>query len=102
MGAYRRILPVPSKAEEARSKGTIGEPTGNAPSSYGDSPSFQMPMTGFQFTVSIKKWTRPDKNSDLEDSLYPDVLVYTTIEDIKQGRDPQLEKLKEMIRNMEK
>lgn len=80
----------------------IGEPTGNAPSSYGDSPSFQMPKTGFQFTVSIKKWTRPDKNSDLEDSLYPDVLVYTTIEDIKQGRDPQLEKLKEMIRNMEK
>jgi len=61
-----------------------------------------MPRTGFQFTVSIKKWTRPDKNSDLEDSLYPDVLVYTTIEDIKQGRDPQLEKLKEMIRNMEK
>jgi C-terminal processing protease CtpA/Prc len=80
----------------------IGEPTGNAPSSYGDSPSFQMPKTGFKFTVSIKKWTRPDKSSDLEDSLYPDVLVYTTIEDIKNDRDPQLEKLKEMIMNMEK
>lgn len=80
----------------------IGEPTGNAPTSYGDVLKFYMPMTGFGFTVSFKKWVRPNTNNDPEDSLYPDVLVYTTIEDIKQGRDSQLEKLKEMIRDMEK
>jgi hypothetical protein len=80
----------------------IGEPTGNAPTSYGDVLRFYMPATGFQFTVSFKKWVRPNTKNDPEDSLYPDVLVYTTIEDIKQAKDPQLEKLKDIIRNTEK
>ncbi len=78
----------------------IGEPTGNAPTSYGDVLRFYMPATGFQFTVSFKKWVRPNTKNDPEDSLYPDVLVYTTIEDIKQAKDPQLEKLKDIIRKM--
>jgi C-terminal processing protease CtpA/Prc len=77
----------------------IGEPTGNQPSSYGDILSFQMPNTGFRFTVSYKKWIRPDTRNDPKDALYPDVTVYTTIEDIIRNRDPQMEKLKEMIKN---
>jgi C-terminal processing protease CtpA/Prc len=78
--------------------GTIlGEPTGNAPSSYGDSPSFQLPNTGFWFSVSHKKWVRPNPDNDPEDALYPDIPVYTTIEDIIHGADPQLEKLKALV-----
>jgi len=76
----------------------IGEPTGNAPSSYGDVPTFQMPNTGFSFSVSHKRWVRPHPDNDPEDALYPDVPVYTTIGDIINGVDPQLEKLKAMIK----
>jgi C-terminal processing protease CtpA/Prc len=75
----------------------IGEPTGNAPLSYGDVPSFRMPNTRFEFTVSYKRWIRPNPDNDPEDALYPDILVYTTIEDIIKGNDPQLEKLKSII-----
>jgi C-terminal processing protease CtpA/Prc len=79
--------------------GTIlGEPTGNAPSSYGDSPSFQLPHTGFRFSVSHKRWVRPNPDNDPEDALYPDIPVYTTIEDIIRGADPQLEKLRALVK----
>jgi len=75
----------------------IGEPTGNQPTSYGDVLGFQLPNTGFRFICSYKKWIRPDKSNDPEDAIYPDVIAYTTIEDIIQNRDTQIEKLKEII-----
>ena len=76
----------------------IGEPTGNAPTSYGDILMFQMPNTGFRFSCSYKKWIRPDTSNDPEDGLYPDIFVYTTIEDIIQNIDAQIEKLKAVIK----
>ncbi|OHB65275.1 MAG: hypothetical protein A2Y77_00645 [Planctomycetes bacterium RBG_13_62_9] len=76
----------------------IGEPTGNAPSSYGDVPSFQMPNTGFSFSVSHKKFVRPNPDNDPEDALYPDIPVYTTIDDVIHGSDPQIEKLKAIVK----
>jgi hypothetical protein len=79
----------------------IGEPTGNAPSSYGDVPTFRMPNTGFSFTVSHKRFVRPNRDNDPTDALYPDVTVYTTIDDIINGTDPQLERLKEIIKESE-
>ncbi len=74
----------------------IGEPTGNQPTSYGDVLSFQMLNTGFSFICSYKKWIRPDTGNDPEDALYPDVTAYTTIEDILENKDTQVEKLKEI------
>lgn len=76
----------------------IGEPTGNQPTSYGDVLSFQMPNTGFRFICSFKKWIRPDTSNDPEDGLYPDITAYTTIEDIIQNKDTQIEKLKTIVK----
>ncbi|MBP3041430.1 hypothetical protein J9303_18455 [Bacillaceae bacterium Marseille-Q3522] len=75
----------------------IGEPTGNSPSNYGETLSYQMPNSKLEFTVSSKKYIRPNPKNDPEDALYPDIPVYTTIEDIIQGRDPQMEKVKELV-----
>ncbi|MBO8140373.1 MAG: hypothetical protein H0Z22_07910 [Thermosipho sp. (in: Bacteria)] len=75
----------------------IGEPTGNQPSSYGDILRFQLPVSGFKFYVSHKKWVRPNTDNDPENSLYPDVEIYTTIEDILNEKDPQMEKLIKII-----
>jgi len=79
--------------------GTIlGEPTGNAPTSYGDVLSFQMPNAKLGFAVSYKKWVRPNPANDPADALYPDIPVFTTIEDVIRGIDSQVEKLRAVIR----
>ncbi|SHH21590.1 S41 family peptidase [Thermosipho atlanticus] len=75
----------------------IGEPTGNQPSSYGDILRFQLPISGFKFYVSHKKWVRPNISNDPEDCLHPDIEVYTTIEDILNKKDPQIERLIKII-----
>ena len=74
----------------------------NQPSSYGDILKFQLPVSGFKFNVSHKKWIRPNVDNDPEDSLYPDVEVYTTIEDILNERDPQIEELVKIVKEKQK
>lgn len=69
----------------------IGEPTGSAPSGYGDILFFDLPETGLTYVVSHKYWIRPDPTRAPSDTLLPDVLIPTTIDDIRTYRDPQLE-----------
>lgn len=66
----------------------IGEPTGNAPSSFGDMISFQLPNTRFILGVSYKYFTRPDPSNDPQDSLYPRVPVNRTRDDLIDDTDP--------------
>jgi C-terminal processing protease CtpA/Prc len=77
----------------------VGEPTGNRPTCYGDCLSFQMPNTGFRFTVSYKRFVRPEPANDPEDALQPDVLVPTTIEDVLQHRDPQIDAVRAIVKS---
>jgi C-terminal processing protease CtpA/Prc len=70
-------------------RGTVlGEPTGNAPSSFGDMITFQLPNTRFILGVSYKYFTRPDPSNDPQDSLYPQVLIDRTLDDFVKGIDP--------------
>jgi C-terminal processing protease CtpA/Prc len=69
----------------------IGEPTGNAPDIYGDVLSFRLPNSGFYFQVSYNKWKRPSREADYIDSLYPDIVVNTTIDDLINKNNPQIE-----------
>ena len=71
-----------------------GEPSGNSPTAYGDPISFTAPNTGLRFRVSTKRFTRPDPERDKVEPhnvLPPDVLIPTTIADIRADRDPVLE-----------
>lgn len=69
----------------------VGEPTGNQPSSYGDILSFSLPHSEFQFK-------RPNRELDDQTTLMPDITTYTTRQDIIEGRDSQISKLEEIIR----
>lgn len=69
----------------------VGEPTGNAPSCYGDILSFDLPATNLSFSMSFKRWIRPDPTRDPARSLEPDVLIPMTRADLIAGRDPVLE-----------
>ncbi len=75
----------------------IGEPTGNQPSSYGDILSFTLPRSRLPLSVSYKQFTRPDQRLTDATSLEPDIFVPTTRQDIIDGRDAQMEKLKEIV-----
>jgi hypothetical protein len=72
----------------------VGEPTGNAPSSYGDILSFVLPGSGTSYTVSYKRWVRPDPSRDPAPSLLPDVAVPRTRESVRSGGDPVIEWLR--------
>jgi len=72
----------------------VGEPTGNAPSSYGDVLSFSLPHSGLAYTLSFKRWVRPDPALDPASCLEPDVLVPRTPESIGNGSDPVLDWLR--------
>jgi|GEM_PF-1390742 len=72
----------------------IGAPTGGTPTEYGDTLSFSMPNTGWRFSVSTTWFVRPDPARDPADALYPDIHIPTTVQDIREGRDPVLEWLR--------
>lgn len=72
----------------------VGEPTGGKPSSYGNVLRFKMPNSKIKFSLSTKKFIRPNENID-EDSVYPDVEVNTTIDDIIKGEDTPINWIKE-------
>lgn len=76
----------------------IGEPTGNQPSAYGDILGFSLPHSQFQFSLSYKQFLRPNEQLNDQLTLEPDIPVYTTRQDIIDGRDAQLSKLEEMIK----
>jgi C-terminal processing protease CtpA/Prc len=69
----------------------VGEPTGNAPSSYGDVLTFTLPNSGLGYTLSFKRWVRPDPTLDPAPCLLPDVSVPRTAATLLSGSDPVLE-----------
>jgi hypothetical protein len=72
----------------------VGEPTGGAPSGYGDVLSFTLPESGASHTVSWKRWIRPDPARDPATTLAPDELVARTRASIAAGTDPVLDWLR--------
>lgn len=75
----------------------IGEPTGNAPNSYGDILFFQMKNSELLYNISYSEWIRPEKGKRDDYALYPDIQVSYGIDDYIEGRDLVMEKLLEVI-----
>jgi hypothetical protein len=72
----------------------VGEPTGNAPSSFGDVLSFTLPESGTSYTLSFKRWYRPDQARDPATTLAPDHAVPRTRASVRAGSDPVLDWLR--------
>lgn len=70
----------------------IGEPIGQKPTSFGDKLNFYLPETKTRVSVSFKYFQRPDPLKDNEPTLYPDIEIYPTIDEILNGKDPVFEK----------
>lgn len=76
---------------------TIGEPTGNAPSSYGDVLYFQLKNSKLFYQISYTQFIRPSGRTD-EVALFPDYPVARTIDDYINQRDPAMEEAMRLIR----
>ncbi|SDY91610.1 Peptidase family S41 [Proteiniborus ethanoligenes] len=75
----------------------VGEPSGNAPTSYGDILSFQLKNSKLMYFVSYSQWIRPNEAKRYEDALYPDFQVRYTIDDYLNKKDLAMEKVLELI-----
>ena len=73
----------------------VGEPTGNAPSSFGDILHFDLPASRFTYTLSHKRYVRPDPSADPAPHLAPDFSIPFLREHLLAGSDPVLEWLLE-------
>jgi carboxyl-terminal processing protease len=56
---------------------------------------------GSSLKITIAKWLTPKGESISEKGLEPDIKVEMTDEDYSEGRDPQLDKAIEIIKNLE-
>lgn len=76
---------------------TIGEPTGQKPAFnfHELSSDGKLPNTGWEFTMTASLNTRP-MDIKAEDSLYPDIAINTTSNDILNSSDPQMFKLRQL------
>ncbi len=73
----------------------LGEPTGNAPGSYGDRLNFALTNSGLSYGLSYKHWRRPDPKRDPADCVTPDRIIPTTRMDVMNDIDPVVEHLRE-------
>ncbi|MCK9209942.1 MAG: S41 family peptidase [Ignavibacteriaceae bacterium] len=65
----------------------VGEPIRERPSHFGDVLFLKLPNSKNICTLSYKLFHRPDKSKDNDETLYPDVTIYKTYDDIKNGID---------------
>ncbi|MGI6362240.1 MAG: S41 family peptidase [Bacillota bacterium] len=75
----------------------IGEPSGNAPNSYGDILSFQLQHSKLFYNISYTQWMRPDEGLADADALYPHYQVTYTIDDYINNRDLAMEEALKLI-----
>jgi len=68
----------------------IGEPTGGSPSHYGDFIEIALPYSNIPVAISHKKFIRPQKSYDPANTLYPNIMIERTRDEIIKAKDIQL------------
>lgn len=64
-----------------------GSPMGADPNGYGDILTFHTPVLQLPFTVSYKRFQRPDRDAQQPDALTIDMPLALTVDDVLAGRD---------------
>ena len=65
----------------------VGEPISEKPSHFGEVLFLKLPNTNKICSLSCKLFHRPDESKDNDETLYPDVTIYKTYDDIINGID---------------
>lgn len=67
----------------------------------GSVQEFQNLSDGSNLKITVARWLTPDRNQINEKGLEPDIKVEMTDEDFNNGKDPQLEKALEIIKEIQ-
>ncbi|MDX5474559.1 MAG: S41 family peptidase [Bacillaceae bacterium] len=76
-----------------------GEPTGGAPSAFGDLILVDVPNSKLILAVSHKEFLRPNKSFLNDHTLHPNILIEKTKEDIHTHQDKYLQRVLKIINN---
>lgn len=72
----------------------VGEPTGDRPNHCGETQTIELPNSRLRLTCSTKCVQLLDGDPV---ALEPDQVVHTTVDDVRQGRDPVMEAVLEIL-----
>ncbi|MBM2841491.1 MAG: TSPc protein [Bacteroidetes bacterium] len=90
-GTYSSAVILSSLVKDNKLFTTVGQPTRGRPSHYGETLVLKLPNSGVVCRISCKKFFRPETAKDSEGALYPDIIIWPTFEDLKNGFDPVFE-----------
>ena len=74
-------------SKPARLARSAASPLGSAPNGYGDILSFQTPALHLPFTVSYKRFERPDRDAPRADALTIDDPLALSADDVLSAHD---------------
>jgi hypothetical protein len=69
----------------------IGKPLGNKPTGQTGGSAFKLPNTKKIISLSYLYMERPDKSKNDERSLFPDVEIHNTFQDLLNGNNQVIE-----------
>lgn len=90
-GTYSSAMILATLIKDNKLFTIVGQPTRGRPSHLGEMLILKLPNSGISCSISCKKFVRPNVGKDQEDSLYPDIEIWPTFEDLRNGRDPVLD-----------
>lgn len=90
-GTYSSAVILSTLIKDNKLFTIVGQPTRGRPSHFGEMLILRLPNSGIGCSISCKKFYRPDVSKDLEDSVYPNVEIWPTFEDLTNGRDPVID-----------
>lgn len=70
----------------------IGEETGGRANSFGEVYPFLLPHSQFLISTSSARFVRANGDTTMRGGVMPDIVVQTSAEDRKAGRDPAMER----------
>ena len=73
----------------------VGEETAGSPNHFGEIKSFTLPESKLRVQYSTKSFTHGDPKAN---TIKPDHVVQLGVEDLAAGRDPVLDKIRELIK----
>jgi len=72
----------------------VGEETGGHANQFGNPMPFPLPHSALVLEVATSRTVRANGNAADFDGVIPDIVVRTTAEDVRAGRDPVIERAK--------
>ena len=94
-GTFSSAMLLANEIKQSRLGTLIGEPTGEAPNSFGEAYAFRLGLSGLQGQISSAAFILDADPAARAHGVLPDVVVTRTVADVAAGRDPALDRARQ-------